>query len=482
MNDEQQKFKDEIIFNPTDTKSQSIDTLSATQPSQQALESPSSPTIVTTPLLPSPPQQFVTGSEIHQATAKRKLIAVFGVLAVLAMLAGSAAAYFFLYYVPNKPEVLLNSAVVAFVEKSSDYEVVSKLDQAGPNDPDFSARTKIAHNGNSSTELFMSATPQYPSLNVVKNGSKVYLRFSGVSDLKTMAKSYTNYGKPGAPEAIAAFGESSGISAHQHEWIQVDDFILKQPVGATPAPAKIRGIPGATLEKIAGIETINGKQVRKYDVVLDRDAFKLMVGQLDKNAGVPILSGLSSIQDIVADSVRVEIWVGLKSRSIEQISYSGRPFKNATFSIKLNRMKSVSVESVTGDQLTSKLSYGIVNAAVFNKAWQRGGSEDDKERIADLKGIKTALELYKTQTGSYPDRYTMSVEQDDLISKKMKGSDPSIFKDPSGRYIGRNGSQYAYIPASANDDRNCGESFAPCTKFFIGTTFDDGKKYQLNSN
>jgi hypothetical protein len=479
MNDEQQKSNEQTAA-PQD-QNQQIGSVPTVTPQQPMSTNPNLPSTTTVSVQPSVPQQFVTGSAMHKKSSKRKLAIIFGVLTTLLMLGGGAAAYFFLYYIPNKPEVVLNNAVIAFVEKTGNYEVSGKLDQAGPNDPDFDFKMTTASSGNASTELFMSTFLQNPHLKTVKNNDKVYVQFSGFEDFKTMAKHYRNAGAPGIQEAIAAFTESSNIATNQQKWIQVDDFILNQPF-APATPTKIQGIPGATLNTVGAVETIKGKQARKYEVTLNQEAFKLLIGQLDKNAGVPVLSGVLGVQEVTANEVKVNVWVDLKSKTIEQITYSGRPLKNATFDIKIAQAKSANIESATGDTLTKQLGYGIVNSVIFNKAWQQGGSDTDKERIADLKGIKTALEIYKARTGSYPERYEMAVNQEALIDGQMKGADPEVFKDPGGRYIGRSGSQYAYVPALSNDDQNCGKFSKPCTKFFINTTLDDGKQYQLNSD
>lgn len=483
MNDEQQKSNEQTDFNtatPQD-QSQQADTLPTTTSQQQVPITPNLPLTTSDSVQPNAPQQFVTGSGMHKKSSKRKFVIIFGILTTLLMLGGGAAAYVVLYYVPNKPEVVLNNAVIAFDEKPGNYDVSGRLDQAGPNDPDFDFKMTTASSGNASTELFMSTFLQNPHIKTVKNNGKFYVYFSGFEDFKTMAKHYSNAGVPGIQEAIAAFTESSNIASNQQKWIQIDDFILDQP--AAPAvPAKIQGIPGATLNTIGAVETVNGKQARKYEVTLDKNAFRLLIGHLDKSAGAPVLSGILGVQEVTANEVKVNVWVDLKSKTIEQLTYSGRPLRNATLDIKIAQAKSANIESVTGEKLTKQLGYGIVNSVIFNKVWQQGGNDMDKERIADLKGIKTALEIYKARTGSYPERYEMAVNQEALIGGQMKGADPEVFKDPGGRYIGRSGSQYAYVPALSNDDQNCGKFSKPCTKYFINTTLDDGKQYQLNSD
>jgi hypothetical protein len=64
----------------------------------------------------------------------------------------------------------------------------------------------------------------------------------------------------------------------------------------------------------------------------------------------------------------------------------------------------------------------------------------------------------------------------------MDGVDFEIFKDPNGRFIGLNGSQYAYVGESADGSQDCGRFSTACQKFFIVTTLDDNTEYQLNSD
>ena len=117
---------------------------------------------------------------------------------------------------------------------------------------------------------------------------------------------------------------------------------------------------------------------------------------------------------------------------------------------------------------------------MFSKDYQKAGSEGDKESIADLKGIKTALEIYKAKNGHYPVRYDLSVNQQSFITNQMPGASLEVFKDPSGRFIGLNGSQYSYVPSTTSGDESC--SGSDCAKYFIFVTLDDGTKFQFNSD
>ena len=162
------------------------------------------------PTLPTPPAEpvqpivspitqplNVADSSMGKKSSKRKFVIFFRILIGLILLGGGAAAYYFVYFVPNMPEVVLNNAVISFVEKPGNYNVSGKLDQAGPNDPDFDYKMTTVSSGNASTELYMSTFLQHPHFQTVKNGGKLYMQFSGFEDFKTMAKHYRNSGAPG---------------------------------------------------------------------------------------------------------------------------------------------------------------------------------------------------------------------------------------------------------------------------------------------
>lgn len=434
------------------------------------------------------PEQFqpevssLTVAGAPQQARKRKRGILLAIILSLFVIAGGVAAYIWFVYIPNKPEVVLQKAVESFINDKASYTIDGKLDQAGPNDPDFTYQVKSDKDGGAETKLQMSTFLQSPRLGIVNAHGALALNLSGVEDFKTMATHYTNAGKPGIQEAIAFFGESSGVTSYQDKWIQVDRFITEQPFAAKPSTTRVKGIPGAELSAIGPVESVNGIQARKYDVTLDQQAFKLFLGRIDQIAGVPLLSGMTSNLAQEGGVVRLSVWIDLKTKTVEQLTYAGRPFKTASVSIKLTAAQNGVVTIPGAQDLTDVLSYGIVNKVLFNHALQQGGDSDsDRERIADLKGIKTALEIYKNKNGQYPERYEMSVNQEGFIGTKMPGADLDVFRDPAGSLIGRNGSQYAYVPAQKSDDQNCGKFSKPCEKFFISTSLSNGQRYQLNS-
>lgn len=452
-------------------------------PNQQPLDpQPAQPPATPQTFMTPPPTSGFSQSKPTRPPLNRKKWITFSILLTLFALIGAAVAYIMLIYIPNRPEVVLQKAVETYVNDKAAYTISGKLDNAGPNDPDFTYTVQTNAAGSAKTELNTSTFLQSPRVETIKAGDKLYVNFGGFQDFKTMATHYRNVGKPGIQEAIAAFAESSGVAGNQNKWLQVDDFILEQPAAPKSNSKRIPGIPGAKLSVIGAEETVNGKKTRKYEVTLDPTAFKLLAGHIDMNAGVPILSGIMADKALGVTEVKLSVWVNLETKTIEQVTYDGRPFEDATFSVKIVANNQNNITAPSAELLTSKLGYGIVNKIIFNKALQQGEDDADKERIADMKGIKTALEIYKNRAGHYPERYEMSVNQEGFIASQMPGADIEVFKDPANALIGRSGSQYAYVPALKSDDQNCGKFSAPCEKFFIVTTLNNGQKYQLNSN
>lgn len=427
------------------------------------------------------PQPVMSASDFNKGRKKNRKYAVFAIILMFIIVFGGGAAYTWFVYIPNMPQSVLKKAVATYASSGGSYTITGRLDQAGPNDPDFDFSIKTNAQNNSLAVVSASTFLQNPSISTQKINSKTYVKFSNFEDSKKLATHYKNLGSKGIQERIAEFTDKSNLSANQDQWLEINDYILNQTVADKVDNIKPTNLDGAALPSIGKKEIVNGKSTRKYEVTLSSDAFKQLVTQIDKATNGPVLSSIFP-QDGLVEQIKINVWVNLKTKTIEQINYEGRLFRDATLNLKVVASDSNSFDVLKAEKLTSKLGYGIVTSQIFNKQFQRGDSESDKERIADLKGIKTALEIYKARTGHYPDRYEMSVTQESFISSQMPGADFEVFKDPNGRFIGRSGSQYAYVPALNNDSQECSGYSKFCEKYFIITTLDNGKEYQLNSD
>ncbi len=430
------------------------------------------------------PRSVIPNSEVPKRSSKKKKVIALAVVTTMLLLVGAGITYALLVYIPstNKPEDVLKKALDTFTLSPGSYTISGRLDQGGPNDPDFDYSIITDSKNNSSIEVHVSTFLQQPNVFVQSVNGKQYVRFTGFEDSKKLASHYSNGGEKGIQEYIAEFTDESNLSPNQDQWLELGDYILSQPEAQKTDNTKTKSLEGAILSLVGEKETVNGQSTQKFEITLTGDSFKKLLGQVDESARIPALSSIFPKGGIIAEQVKVTVWVNLKTKAIEQLSYAGRPFPDATFSLKVMLSGGAPIEAPKAEKLTNKLDYGVVSSVVFNKKFQHGDSDLDRERIADLKGIKTALEIYKARTGHYPDRYEMSVTQESFIGDQMPGADFELFKDPNGRFIGRNGSQYAYVSALANDSQDCGRFSKPCEKFFIITTLDNGKDYQLNSD
>ena len=70
-------------------------------------------------------------------------------------------------------------------------------------------------------------------------------------------------------------------------------------------------------------------------------------------------------------------------------------------------------------KLSEALSYGVAWSGLIRADMQNGKTERDNERIADLKGMKLAFEIYKAKNGTYPDRYNIAVQQEQFLNTSL---------------------------------------------------------------
>lgn len=427
-------------------------------------------------------QPVVSASQQQGNKGKKKGRAILIAIALLILILGGAAAYIFLVFIPNKPENIFKKAVLTYATSRGNYTVTGRLDQGGPNDADYDYIIQTNTKGDSSAEVQMSTFMQRPKLAGQKVNGKYYVKFSQFYDTAELAKHFRNSGSKGSQEYIAEFADKSNLTPNLDKWLEVDSYILDNTASTSADTSTPKDITGITLDSASVKETLNNVSTRKYVVTLPADSFIQFAALINKSANMPLLTTLFPSGGLSADSFKMNVWVNLKTKTIEQVTYSGRPFKDATLSLKVVANNKISITAPQAEKLTSKLSYGIVTSGLFNKDFQIGEGDGDRERIADLKGIKTALEIYKAKTGHYPERYDLGANQESFIGSQMPGADFEVFKDPAGRFIGLNGSQYAYTPALNDDTQDCGKFSKPCEKYFIATTLDSGKQYQLNSN
>ncbi len=403
-------------------------------------------------------------------------------LAIVLLLALGAVGYVIGVYIPNKPENVFKKGLENFANKKDGYHITGKIDQGDNNAPDFNFNADVDKNSNSSSELTISDFIISPTISYRNINGQSFVNLNNVLNSVDLAKKYTNIGKPGLAEEIAKLADLAKLKDAQDKWVEVPFYLLQS--GESPSninPETVNTDIYNITPKIDGTENVNGVQARKYEITLTRDNFLSLVTLFGSgNVANPLSESLISYSQAnqMSNSLPFSIWINPKTKRIVQISYSGRPYKDATLDFKVTAANKT-IEVSKSYDLFGLVDYGIVDDHLFNKSTQNATTDGDKERFADLKGIKTALEIYKNKNGYYPSRGNIAVGQEAYVSKNMPGASLNVFKDPNGRFIGKNGSQYAYVPAAKDGNENC--SGKDCTKYFIVTTLDNGQKLQYNS-
>lgn len=419
--------------------------------------------------------------------SKKKV--VFTCLVLIVVLASSILAYIFFLYLPNKPDNILKKALVSFTQEGS-YTVSGRLDEGDANAPDFDYTIKT--NGSDFLASIDSSTYMMgPKLDIMKAGGKTYIKSGQWMDKKELAKHYTNLGPKGIQEHLADFAETSGIYTHQDEWIKIDDFVFENTMtGNTKSPKTIEEA-GISLVSIGSAEQNNGKKLQNYKLRLSKDGFiKLLNRMSDSAISSNIVSGYLQANGF-PDSISIDLQVDTHSKKVHHIKYYGRPLRDATLSLDLTASDNKISAPDSAPLASEILDYGIVKTILFNPDLQNGESKSDRERIADVKGIKMTMEIYKHKHGNYPRRSNMALDSDKLFNE-MKGLDRNIFIDPNGKLMNLHGSQYTYIGEAAGGNSTCGGNYydvvtqkdfkaADCTKFWVATTLDNGQEFKLVS-
>lgn len=442
-------------------------TITPQTPPASPLAGPSAPV--------EPPQ---APAEKRSPGGRKKLLGILLVVLLL-LLGGGVAAYSTLVVVPNRPENVFKKALANFVSESADYTVTGRLDQGGHDEADFDYEIKT-----SGSDVYVAVDSSTfmmgPKVEVQRSGGKSYIRMSQFYDSAELARRYTNLGEKGLQEYMAEFTDKSDISANQDTWLEVNSYLLDQPAGN--ASNQEVGEADIRLVEVGEKEEADGKQIQHYKVSVSRAGLRSLIGKLDSSNILAAVFDRYAGTEGFPESIEASVQVDTNTKTLHKLTYNGRPFRDATLSLDLTTGPN-DLEEPQGPLLTSKLAYGIVWSELFNPILQQGSTEADKERVADMKGIKTALEIYKARNGHYPDRYSMAVNQENTFPVLFPGADFAVFTDPAGRFIGRNGSQYAYVGETADGNQSCGpHNGPPCEKYFIVTTLDNGQEYQLNSD
>lgn len=236
----------------------------------------------------------------------------------------------------------------------------------------------------------------------------------------------------------------------------------------------------------------DGKQIRTYQVEISKEGFDWLLSYVGKTSILGVTFGDYAEDNGFPDKLTFEMDIDVKAREVVQLSYNGMPFRDAELSINIQSADHELKLPQASKLASQAMGFGITNTFLFHPTNYLDRSPHDQKRIADMKIIKTALEIYYRQHGNYPHRTAPSLPRDNLL-KLMPGVNQEAFVDPSGRFLNQYGSQYTYIPEDASGSGTCGTSFysfntgesfqAPdCVKFWIVTRLDNGQEYKLVSD
>jgi hypothetical protein len=463
----------EVTMNDDPT---SVDT---SAPVQQAPQEPLSPA--------QEPIQPITSTPKKNKGLKRLLLGV----SIFGLLAAAGVGHYMLVYLPNTPENVLKKAVANFASDKN-YSIAGRLDHGDGNLPDFDYTIKVVGSSVYAT-VDSSSFMMGPKAELMSVDGKNYVKTSAWMNPTELSKQYTNYGPKGLQENLAEFAETSGVFTYQDTWMQIDDFVFDAPSTNTPSTPQTIEEAGVSLKSIETTEEVDGVKLRNYKVSLTKDGF---VRLLDQISGSQLLSNgfeAYSSKEGFPETVDMDVKVDISTKKIHSLSYSGRPFRDATLSMNLTPANDTITAPQNAPLVSDTLDYGIVKTIIFNPIAQNANDASDRERIADIKGIKMAMEIYHRKNDKYPTRGFSVVTVSGNMSDAMRGADNAIFDDPNGKRFNWHGSQYTYIGEAPDSSEMCGTAYydmntgkdipsPDCSKFWVVTSLNNGQEFKLTSD
>ncbi len=412
------------------------------------------------------------------------LIALIVFISVL-LIAVGVATYIFVIYIPNKPENVFKKAVLN-LSKGGNYTVNGSLDQGNPNVPEYTYSIKT-DGTNYSAHIDASTFMMSPSVDLEMINGKTYIKTTGWMDSAELATHYTNTGEKGIQEYLAEFAEKSGVYGNQDKWMQVDSFVLDNPSSTASTTPKSPDEAGISIESIGNIEQKDGKKLRSYTLSLTKEAFASMLNYVTHTS----LPGSMINANNFPESLKVTVVIDTSTKTVNTLTYTGRPLDDINLSFTLRADTNRLTAPDNAPLVSSTLDYGIVNPIIFNPSLQSANDSTDRERIADLKGIAMAAEIYRQKHGAYPSRGAVRAS-DGLFESNFPSASSATFTDPMNRFTNMNGSQYTYIGQTAEGNETCGGlyfyattqndfSSPDCDRFWVVTNLNNGQEFKLTS-
>jgi hypothetical protein len=292
---------------------------------------------------PSMPASAVMGGTPSTKSKKGLLIGLVIALVVLVLGGGAAAAYFG-YVVPNKPENVLKTALVnGFAQNKVDSEHFNG--KVSVTDKTSNMTLSGTFNGGSTAKGAFDMTADIDAV-VTKvkldvrsvDGDTVYLRVGGLNGLPELLNAYGG-GTATSSSEMAAYASIIGILNNQ--WIEINQSILSQLGAADMGSFKITDADRTkignayeahqflTVQEKLGDEKISDMASYHYKVAINKAELKdFMVAVKDAK-----LDSIKLTQDDITqfnDAVKnidftkypVDVWVSKDKKLIDQVSFS----------------------------------------------------------------------------------------------------------------------------------------------------------------
>lgn len=433
------------------------------------------------------------------------------VIVILAILGGSAAAYFG-YYVPNKPENVLAKAVQnsLLAQSFTSTGTINITSSGVSGKADYTAKVD---NSNHAVDLNLDTTisgVKIP-LELMSANGNLYFKLGDLTTLEGLISQFGGaLGSSDSQQLVAKINKDVA-----NQWVVVDSTLIKEAklscltnYPAQFSQADVQEITGSykkdpfvTISSHSS-DTVDGQPATKFQLALNDDKmsainlnsvgyFKGLNGCL-KSIGFSSGLNLGSVKD--NDNTPLTLWVGKADK---------RVVKYASHSTAYDKKNGVA------GTLEGTVSYGAVNIQVPTKAKPvldlindlglgdlaglalNGGSVGnsgsgsgssavkDTERQTDLNAIQSQLEVYFTENGFYPTFSQLSSLT--WRQANLKGVDESAFKDPDGTSSSLSASPKAGIYAYQPTPAGCNNVTVQCQHYTITATLSTGKTDVLQS-
>jgi hypothetical protein len=213
--------------------------------------------------------------------------------------------------------------------------------------------------------------------------------------------------------ALLFDGDSSPVDQHKGQWVKFADSEHKQDIEdfsqilsnsnaekSNPYREILRNNRPFTIKSFQGFSLVNKQPVAHYELALDKEALRRIAGQMNeenlRNSGLPeedrqkLTEFTNKVNDIFLDKLQMqqfEVWVGLRDRQV----YRSIIVSNA---ISVTKTADLVYKKFVSPNGNNPISEALESA-------QRRAR--DAKRLADIRQLASALELYFNDNNSYPE-------------------------------------------------------------------------------